>query len=442
MWRNYKEVGDTRLHSTPAQRINFMTLPSLIGSKQDTKKALWIKRSLIILILLSASLRLIAIGWQYLQDMRTTFDGIPASYREWGYTAQDLAVQIHNSSISHINAFAAIVLTTAIPVIIIGFGLVGRLWEGLVGSSCLTQSKMTVKSMLYVIVWYTLPVSLGAILELVAGRLEIQNFLQNLVTQIIYGAIIGFLLYRMTKKTRPWVVWMEIVIVQVIIFVIMSFISKKTSSGLVPLRRTPETEPVFDLAKLEGFSEKKIFESAVYGPAAYVHTLFYDYVVVDPLLAQKHSRDLVGVVAHELGHWKDPWFHFVYLFRGLDKLIPPTLALYMILPHSAWFQAFGFFTEPIIGALPITEIVYQAFKTILLNPLELWHSRGCEYRADENAGIRGFSAHLHSFFIKSARTLPMFWSSRMYEFLFLTHPSVARRLENLKKYPLAFNPSS
>merc|ERR1711920_392417 len=109
---------------------------------------------------------------------------------------------------------------------------------------------------------------------------------------------------------------------------------------------------------------------------------------------QMNTEQIVAVLGHELGHWKH--WHFVF---NLIKMEVQMFFMFFIcgvlFNEVEIYKAFGFKEMiPIIGFELIGKLFVPiaALQKFLMN----WHTRVCEYQADEFAVKLGYGEQLKS----------------------------------------------
>jgi STE24 endopeptidase len=165
---------------------------------------------------------------------------------------------------------------------------------------------------------------------------------------------------------------------------------------------------------------------------AYFTGLFRDkrIVLFDTLLEALGTREIVAVLAHELGHFK---LHHVRTRLLLGVLSTGILfyALGLCLPLTAFYTAFSLQPSS-YGALVVFGLWFGPLE-FLLQPLENAISRRHEFAADAFAVARGVAASdLGEALLKlreKSRLLPL--SHPLFSRVYHSHPPLLERLEAL-----------
>jgi STE24 endopeptidase len=149
-------------------------------------------------------------------------------------------------------------------------------------------------------------------------------------------------------------------------------------------------------------------------------------VLYDTLLRDYPPNQLMTVLAHELGHWREQ-----HIWKGLlISWIAAPLGLWIIHLALGWLlPAWGIRDRSDIAGLPLILLI-MTLGSLLLLPAQNWLSRRWERDADRFAvQISGDPAPFQAMFVGLARqnltdpTPPPFFES-----LLGTHPAVGRRV--------------
>lgn len=156
-------------------------------------------------------------------------------------------------------------------------------------------------------------------------------------------------------------------------------------------------------------------------------------VLFDTLVEAMSIREVVAVLAHELGHFK---LHHVRwgLIRGTLMTGVMFYLLSVCLPLTPFYTAFGLMGVSNYGALVVFSLWF-GLVDFLLSPLENFLSRRNEFAADRFARTAmGNATDLHSALLKlreKSHAMPLShpWFSGVYH----SHPPLLERLEALGK---------
>ncbi|KFA62896.1 hypothetical protein S40285_02256 [Stachybotrys chlorohalonatus IBT 40285] len=184
--------------------------------------------------------------------------------------------------------------------------------------------------------------------------------------------------------------------------------------------------PLQELYVIDGSKRSAHSNAYFYGLPWKKHIVIYD-----TLLEKSSTKEVVAVLAHELGHWK--LGHTTSLFGISQAHLLYIFTLFSVfLNNNSLYSSFGFHTEhPIIigfllfsDALSPMDTVIQLLMNIL--------SRRFEFQADEFAKGVGYRLELASSLIKlhvqNLSTMDADWMYANYHF---SHPHLSERLKAL-----------
>lgn len=148
------------------------------------------------------------------------------------------------------------------------------------------------------------------------------------------------------------------------------------------------------------------------------------------LLNKDSTEELIAVVGHELGHryYKDGIWDFFVNF--LQPILLCSIAVFGILENPLIYEAFGFTTEPIAAALPISEILTSSVMGVL-QPFKMMFSQYQEYRADAYSASLGpnMSKGLIKYFVQRTQV----FTSSLGAYIYMSHPSAIDRIIALRR---------
>jgi len=159
----------------------------------------------------------------------------------------------------------------------------------------------------------------------------------------------------------------------------------------------------------------------------------------DTLIKEQSIPELVGVLAHEIGHFKCK--HIVQ--RMVLSVVQMAVIFYLIglftTPDTAIsrtiYEAFGFTdSQPLHVGFALFGILFQPISFLIGLAMNLW-SRKHEFEADHYAKVhQGTPDHLISALKKlSAQNLSNLTPHPLLVFLEYSHPPVLQRIEALRK---------
>jgi STE24 endopeptidase len=252
------------------------------------------------------------------------------------------------------------------------------------------------------------------------------------------GSLLGVLLAIMEKAGPAWWLygWLAVSGFSVLTAWIYPTLLAPLFNRFSPLPEGELKDAIRALAERTGFRASGLFvmdasRRTTHGNA-YFTGLFRDkrIVLFDTLLEALGTREIVAVLAHELGHFK---LHHVRTRLLLGVLSTGILfyALGLCLPLTAFYTAFSLRPSS-YGALVVFGLWFGPLE-FLLQPLENAISRRHEFAADAFAVTRGVAASdLGEALLKlreKSRLLPL--SHPLFSKVYHSHPPLLERLEAL-----------
>ncbi|PUU78061.1 peptidase family M48-domain-containing protein [Tuber borchii] len=155
-------------------------------------------------------------------------------------------------------------------------------------------------------------------------------------------------------------------------------------------------------------------------------------VIYDTLIEKSEVSEVVAVLGHELGHWKEghttkmfgiSQFHLFYIFALFSAFIN----------NTSLYEAFGFYgTQPILIGFLLFNDILQPLDTVFklfMNVL----SRRFEFEADAFAVSLGYAEELSKSLIKlQVQNLATMDADWLYSCYHYTHPILPERLRALE----------
>jgi STE24 endopeptidase len=252
------------------------------------------------------------------------------------------------------------------------------------------------------------------------------------------GSLLGVLLAIMEKAGPAWWLygWLAVSGFSVLTTWAYPTLLAPLFNRFSPLPEGELKDAIRALAERTGFRASGLFvmdasRRTTHGNA-YFTGLFRDkrIVLFDTLLEALGTREIVAVLAHELGHFK---LHHVRTRLLLGVLNTGILfyALGLCLPLTAFYTAFSLQPSS-YGALVVFGLWFGPLE-FLLQPLENAISRRHEFAADAFAVARGVAASdLGEALLKlreKSRLLPL--SHPLFSRVYHSHPPLLERLEAL-----------
>lgn len=277
------------------------------------------------------------------------------------------------------------------------------------------------------------------------NRQTIGGFVKDRIKGIILGAVLGglllsCLLYVMGAMGQNWWIWawLTVSLFSLLTAWIYPTFLAPIFNKFTPMPDGDLKDEINSLARQVGFRAGGIFvmdasSRSTHGNA-YFTGLFGEkrIVLFDTLLKSLNTREVVAVLAHELGHFK---LHHVRwaLIRGLLTTAAMFYLLSLCLPLQGFYSAFGLTGVSNYGALLVFSMWFGLLD-FFLQPIGSYLSRKNEFAADRFARQQlTRSQELIDALVKlreSNHGMPLShpWYSRIY----YSHPPLIERLAALR----------
>lgn len=208
---------------------------------------------------------------------------------------------------------------------------------------------------------------------------------------------------------------------------------------IVPLEEGELKEKVNQLISKTGLPVKGVFKADQSRRSSHANAMVAGMgrskkiILFDTLLDRMSLPQVLGVLAHELGHWSK---------KHTPKLLLAGTAEQAFLFMVVWAMWNSPFSASVFGmenmTLPRLLVVIFIVSSLLglfISPLESWLSRKYEFEADEYAALY---THASSFreALSSLATNDLAWipPSPLYSTWFSSHPSIPERILSLSGY--------
>lgn len=157
-------------------------------------------------------------------------------------------------------------------------------------------------------------------------------------------------------------------------------------------------------------------------------------ILYDTLMDDLTTDEIVGVLAHEIGHYKKK-----HLYKGLllsmFQMAVTIFLLWFALREPALSKALGATSVSFHMGLLAFGLLYAPLSFLLGIPAQ-WASRKHEYEADYFAAVNGYGNQLISALMKlSVKSLANLKPHPLYVFFYYSHPTLLQRkeaIENVK----------
>lgn len=229
---------------------------------------------------------------------------------------------------------------------------------------------------------------------------------------------------------------------QILLLVIYPLIIAPIFNKFTPLTEGSLKEKIFDLAEKIKFRIKNIF--VMDGSKRSKHSNAYftgigkskRIVLFDTLINTMNEEELLGVLAHEIGHEKKKHILKNIIF-SLITILTGFWIMSLLLYYKPFYNAF-YFDSYSYHALIVLLMFCAGPFTFFLKPLTAILSRKYEYQADKYAveavnSINGLKSALINL---SRKNLSNIAPSPLYSFYYYSHPTISERIAALEKLKL------
>jgi len=268
-------------------------------------------------------------------------------------------------------------------------------------------------------------------------KLFFMDQLKTMLLTVIIGAPIVTIILSIIDWGGPnfyIYVWLFVCVLSLFMMVIYPTLIAPMFNKFDPLPPGPLKDRIETLAASLKFPLTKLF--VVDGSTRSAHSNAYMYgfhknkriVLFDTLIKQLHEEEIVGVLSHELGHWK-----MGHTLQGFAIAQLHTLVMFASFGHfinnESLFRSFGYSTQSTaIGLMLFSEVIWGPVDKVLSLLMNIW-SRHNEFEADAFGCKLGYGPHLMSGLVKihlanMGNMKPDAWYSTYH----YSHPPLVERL--------------
>ena len=339
-------------------------------------------------------------------------------------------------------------LVLALFVLAGGFGAFDRLIPAIPGGYPLVQGVVYIGAVSLFFVALSIPFRLYGqfVIEERFGfnRMTFRLWLRDRMLTLVLAALIGgpvlyVLLVFMEATGALWWVWAAAFVLALLVFLqfLYPLLIAPLFNKFVPLENVALRDAVHALADRTGFALKGVYQMDASRRSSHGNAYFTGVgksrriVLFDTLLKSLQDKEILAVLAHEIGHWKLRHVASRLVSAGLLQL-GGFFALSRLMAWEDFYLAFGFQEAAPYRALAIFAFCAGPF-VFFLTPALTVLSRRQEYGADRFAVQTMGSAHdLSQALLRLSRDnlsnlTPHPWHSAV----FYSHPPLAERLAAL-----------
>ncbi len=277
------------------------------------------------------------------------------------------------------------------------------------------------------------------------NKSTLSTFFFDQLKGLILGALIGLpllavLLYLFEHLQYAWLWgWMTVTLFSLALTYIAPTWIMPLFNKFTPLEDGELKQSIITIAQKCDFPLKEVMVMDGSKRSSKSNAFFTGFgnnkrIVLFDTLIDKHSTDeLVGVLAHEIGHYQ--MRHLLQsMITGFITTGILFFALGLFLNNSSLFAAFGVKSTSVYLSLIFFSLLFQPFNTVL-SVLSNIRSRQHEYQADAYAAeVTGTPGDLAQALKKLSKdNLSNLSPHPLYAFLHYSHPPVLKRIAALRK---------
>lgn len=269
------------------------------------------------------------------------------------------------------------------------------------------------------------------------AKLFIKDSLRNLVLLIVFGFVLVFALVKCLEFLgQLW--WVGAFVVAFVAVLIANVIYPVLIAPMYNKMKKLDDEALLNqisaLMNKCGFSSKGVFVMDASKRDkrlnAYFGGLFKSKRVVlfDTLLKALNTKELLAVLAHELGHFvhKD-------ILKALLNSALMLFVLFFVFSHLPEFFYTQSHLDGVNAGVFVLLLLFGQVFSLIFSPFVNFLSRKNEFNADKHAAKITSKEDISSALLVLAKENKAFVkTSKLYEFFHLSHPSIDERLQALK----------
>jgi STE24 endopeptidase len=279
------------------------------------------------------------------------------------------------------------------------------------------------------------------------NKTTIKTFIMDRIKSWILGTIIGSLIllgilwiFTALQSTAWLIAWLFLSVVQLFIYFIGPIWIMPLFNKFKLLENSELHEKITKYFTKQEFKVKNIYEMDGSKRSTKSNAFFTGFgnfrriVLFDTLIAKHTISELISIVAHELGHYKNKHIYKLIsisiIFLGIMFYL-----LSRYINHPILFQAFKMENISLYASLVFFSFIYVPFALIQSLVFNIC-SRGFEYQADEFAyqSTKDKKSMILALKKLSKDNLSNLTPHGLKVFLQYSHPPVLARIRRLKYY--------
>jgi STE24 endopeptidase len=399
----------------------------------------------LVLIVIATYLVGVVIDYLNQKNSNATLDPLIADLYDPDERSRSVNYSAENSKLS----FYSSSFSTAIMILALGLGWFAQLdnWIRNYFSNGIQISLIFI-AILSVISWLiSVPFNLYGLFKIeskygfnkVTPKTYIEDTLKGLaLTVLIAGPLLTLILWLyQVLKNNFWIwSWVAVVIFSTIMFMFSTTLILPLFNKLKPLESGDLRDEIEKYCATQGYSLGRLFVMDGSKRSTKANAFFSGLgksktiVLFDTLIEKLSTKEVLAVLAHEIGHYKLKHTLSMYVFSNLQ-----TLGIFALL---GWLLQFGELSTALGATQSSFHLSAIAF-FILITPLSLilglitnsW-SRYCEYQADTFSKETYDSKSMQSALRKiSTDSLANLTPHPIYVAFNYSHPTLIQRIKNI-----------
>ena len=277
------------------------------------------------------------------------------------------------------------------------------------------------------------------------NRTDAKTFIADLIKQTVLGVLIGGALlagvlsfFEYAGDNAWWYCWIAIAVFMIVMqFVVPTWIMPLFNK-FKPLEPGELKDAIMAYAESIGFGLKNVFVMDGSKRSAKANAFFAGFgrhkriVLFDTLVENHSTAELVGILAHEMGHYKKKHIYWMML-AGIIQGGVMLYLLSLFISAEPLFSAFYMDVPSVYAGLVFFGILYSPIDFFLGIFMQMF-SRRNEYEADRFAVE---TTNRPNAFIRALKKLAVHNLSNLrphplYVFLNYSHPPILDRIEAIK----------
>ena len=280
----------------------------------------------------------------------------------------------------------------------------------------------------------------------ITWKIWVGDLIKSVILSVILGGIMisAFMAFISYLPATWWFwAWLFFTLFELVLLWLYPVLIAPHFNKYEPVKDETLKEQIVALLNKVGLTAKGIFQVDAGKRSKHTNAYFTGIgktkriVLFDTLLASHSQREIIAVLAHEVGHWKKK-----HIVKQLVFAIGAALALlylsYLVIDWPVLYGAFRLEHTPVYAGLFLISLYLGALK-FFLSPLAAAFTRKYEREADSMA------------FQLTCATQPMIDALKrlakdnlsnlhphpLYVWFYYSHPPLVERIEYLQKLPLA-----